>query len=118
MGYCTVKALGLTILALPSSPSAQTNQLPAVGGVAKYAPHRLVLTNVDAVQLVGGTVADCEQPNWTGAGAGDPSALTPIDPLPCVYVPKASTSQVTELTDCVAANVTAVTTEDANPAPD
>jgi hypothetical protein len=33
MGYCTVKGLGFTVLALPSRPSAHTYQLPADAGV-------------------------------------------------------------------------------------
>jgi len=35
MGYCTVKGLGATVLALPSRPSPHTYQLPADDGAER-----------------------------------------------------------------------------------
>ncbi|MGH7153604.1 MAG: hypothetical protein ACREF3_06710 [Acetobacteraceae bacterium] len=59
----TVKLVGYTVGALPSVPSHQPNQVPAVAGIGTYAPQRFVFTFVATVHDVGGTVADVENPN-------------------------------------------------------
>lgn len=81
MCYCTWNGLGLTVCALPSSPSAQAYQLPAVAGVGTYEPQRSVLTSIAAVQEDGGVEAESEKPNWIGAFPGETWAFTPMDPL-------------------------------------
>ena len=71
-----------------------------------------------AVQEAGGVVADKEKPNWIAALAGETCALTPIDPLPCVYGPLGKRFQVMDVAGVEAASVTAVTVADTGPLPE